>query len=193
MSDTVARVEPIINTIASEPLRNSLCKKLFQSPGIFSRNGAHTCQSDTASTPGSSDGTPDVIKVNESSSSAKLTPPSMPHQNPTASFRTPQTVPHRKFSFGKHRELELSNGVASPTGSKIISRQKGSSKPIYNALNTPGGVNTSAFMSECSSMCAGSGATNFSSSTSGQSIVTQPVHKASFLVHPQPKSKNFGK
>lgn len=189
LSDKGDKVEPVINTNTFGSLRNSTCKKLFQSPSVSSENKAQVQKSRTENTLDSLRNIPNMIKESGASSSTVKCTPTVPHQtNSTGTFKAPQTIPQRKFSFGKHRELESSSSSSPPAGSDILNRLKGIKKPMFSPS---GAANPSTLVHGSNNTCGPS--TNKSlPNNSGHSGISQPLGKSSSLIHPQLKNNNSG-
>lgn len=191
------KVAPVLHTSVLESLKNSTCKKLFQSPSVPNKTEviAQAQQPSTENIPSSSRFIPNVTKPSEvSSSSAKCTSTESPRTSSNMAFKAPQAPSHRKFSFGRHRDLEANAGTPSSAGNEITSGLTPTiANPIIRPSNTIGAGNSSALV-HASSSSFGSSAVKPLPNNSGQVGVTRPIGKASgFLVNPQPKTNTIGK
>ncbi|XP_050687187.1 recQ-like DNA helicase Blm isoform X2 [Eriocheir sinensis] len=207
-----SKASPVLNTSSFESQKNGTCKKLFESPSISSPSilskevNAQAQQSNTKSIPCGSRNIPNVTKFSEvSNSAAKCTFPEPQQTNASVSFKTPQAPPHRKFSFGKHRDFESdSNNSSSPgseSGLKAINTsglkamntsglKAMNTKPMFSPSITSRAVNAGASVCGGNSDCGTPTLKSLPNSV-GRLGVTQPIGVSGFLVRPQPKNTTF--
>lgn len=149
------KASPVLSTKAFDSLGNSFCKKLFESPSVSSKKevNAQAQQPCTENIPSSSKNIPNVSKFSEdTNSAAKCMVTEPPQTDGSGTFKTPQAPPHRKFSFGKHRELESSSDKSpSPGNGNIFGLKAISTKPTFSPSDTSRAVTASASVYEGSS------------------------------------------
>lgn len=206
------KASPVLNTSSFESQKNNTCKKLFESPSVSSPSilskevSAQAQESNTGNIRSGSRNLSNITKFSEvSNNAAKCTFPEPQQTNNSAGFKTPQAPPHRKFSFGKHRDLEPDSSNSSPgsesglkvfntSGLKAINTsglKALNTKPTFSPSITSGALKAAAVCGGNSN--SGTPALKPLPNSAGRLGVTQPTGASGFLVRAQPKNTTFGK